>query len=117
MPVVLSAIGISERKVSRRPFMDVVDGGRAGRQGTTEFVDTSAVIGHHGAKRVDFERGEAMRLMVAVVLTVTFAVAGCVEQDEVQCPDDEEVACTCEDGSDGELVCDDGVADCVCDED
>lgn len=57
-----------------------------------------------------------MRTIVPLLFAATLAVTGCVETPE--CPDDsEEIACECGDGTHGELQCEDGVADCVCDSD
>lgn len=50
------------------------------------------------------------------LLIALFFVAGCVEE-KPECPDDEETACTCDDGSEGEFVCSDGVGSCICDGD
>lgn len=56
-----------------------------------------------------------MRYLLPLFFAFTIAFAGCVEE-EVECPDDDDTACTCDDGSDGELQCSDGYADCICDD-
>lgn len=57
-----------------------------------------------------------MRRAVVIFFALMLSLSGCVDEGPV-CPDDDETACTCDDGSEGELECSDGVADCICDGD
>lgn len=60
-----------------------------------------------------------MRHLIAVVCALTFLVAGCANE-EPQCPEpdqgEEYVACECGDGTEGVLECEEGTADCICDD-
>ena len=56
-----------------------------------------------------------MRIAAVMLFAFTLALSGCVDEEPV-CPDDDETACTCDDGTEGELECSDGVADCICDD-
>lgn len=58
-----------------------------------------------------------MRVVLSLLFAATLCLTGCVE-DDPDCPDaDEEIACTCSDGSQGVLVCADDTAQCHCDGD
>lgn len=51
-----------------------------------------------------------------IVLFATIFALGCVTEEPPECDfEDGEVACTCDDGTEGELQCNDGLADCICD--
>lgn len=55
-----------------------------------------------------------MKRLLPLLFAVTLAFTACVE-DEPECPDDdEEIACTCADGAEGELICANGTAQCYC---
>ena len=58
-----------------------------------------------------------MRLALPVIF-VLFLALGCVADDEEpECDfEDGEVMCTCDDGNEGDLFCnEEGTADCICD--
>ena len=56
-------------------------------------------------------------LIFVLFAAASFALVSCVPE-EPQCDyEDGEVSCTCDDGTEGYLECnDDGTANCVCDE-
>lgn len=60
-----------------------------------------------------------MRRLIPLLCALTFALAGCANE-EPQCPeppeDEEYVACECGDGTEGRLECENGTASCICDD-
>lgn len=56
-----------------------------------------------------------MHRFTAVMFALLIALAGCVEE-EPECDFDDDTSCTCDDGSQGELICSDGEMSCVCDD-